>query len=384
LEVELGAVIMLGAGGDSAQEQMVLAAQRASAIDLITMLQAQGVARIVVAAPSTEWLPGAVRSGVICADDAPGQPFHFGARLAGLIEQYALEPALYFGGGSAPLLDVSAGDMLVSLLMRAGRQPASSIPSHIALTNNLHSSDWIGISHVGAALPTLRAQARDNGIAWTLREGGEYDVRVLSGIRPATSLDIDTPGDLAILAHHPDLQPALRAAIGGMCLDTIPVQPVLDICRQEGKTLALIGRVSPPAWQALNRATRIWTRVVAEERGMVASERVERGEVRSVLVPWLKARGLAGFFRDLADMADAALFDSRVLFAALGQHPDAADRFASDLLWPDEVRDPWLRDFTHAAREAPLPVILGGHSVVSGGLHALVEIIEGRARAAAT
>jgi hypothetical protein len=173
----------------------------------------------------------------------------------------------------------------------------------------------------------------------------------------------------------------LRRAIEGLDLGSIPVEPVLDVCRQEGKTLALVGRVSPLAWQALNRATRIWTRVIAEERGMVASERVERGEVRSVLVPWLQARGLAGFFRDLADMADAALFDSRVLFAALGHHPNAADRFASDLFWPDQVRDPWLRDFTAAAREAPLPVILGGHSVVSGGLHALVEIIESRARA---
>jgi hypothetical protein len=273
--------------------------------------------------------------------------------------------------------------MLVSLLQRAGREPASSIPSHIALTNNLHSSDWVGISHTREALPILRSQTRDNGIAWTLRESGEYDVRVLSGIRPATSLDIDTPGDLALLAHHPDLHPTLHSAIADLGLDSIPVEPVLDVCRQEGKTLALIGRVSPPAWQALNRATRIWTRVIAEERGMVASERVERGEVRSVLVPWLQARGLTGFFSDLAGMADAALFDSRVLFAALGHHPDAADRFASDLLWPDQVRDPWLRDFTTAAREAPLPVILGGHSVVSGGLHALVEIIESRAKGGA-
>ncbi|MCC7209338.1 MAG: hypothetical protein IT323_18655, partial [Anaerolineae bacterium] len=214
-------------------------------------------------------------------------------------------------------------------------------------------------------------------------ESGQYDVRVLSGIRPATSLDIDTPGDLAVLAHHPDVQPTLRRAIADLDLKHIPVEDVIAVCGQEGKTLALIGRVSPPAWQALNRATRIWTRVVAEERGMVASERVERGEVRSVLVPWIEARGLAGFFHDLAGMADAALFDSRVLFAALGRHPDAADRFASDLLWPDQVRDPWLRDFTAAAREAPLPITLGGHSVVSGALHALVEIIESRAKAAA-
>ena len=69
------------------------------------------------------------------------------------------------------------------------------------------------------------------------------------------------------------------------------------------------------------------------------------------------------------------IFDSRVLMAAEGIHPDAADRFASDLYWLNSIRDPWLRDFTQAAAEAPIPVILGGHSVVAGGLYALAEII---------
>ena len=34
---------------------------------------------------------------------------------------------------------------------------------------------------------------------------------------------------------------------------------------------------------------------------------------------------------------------------------------------------PFLRDFTRAAVEAPIPVLLGGHSLMSGGLMALNE-----------
>jgi len=94
-----------------------------------------------------------------------------------------------------------------------------------------------------------------------------------------------------------------------------------------------------------------------------------------MLVPWIEARGARGFFADLAEMADAAIFDTRVLFAARGMHPDAADRFASDLFWSESIRDPWLREFTEAAAEAALPVILGGHSLVAGGLYALAEIL---------
>jgi hypothetical protein len=371
---EIGAVIMVGGAGDSPQEQLVLAAQRASAIDLIGTLREQGVARIVVAAPTTDWLPGDL--DVIHDDDSLSGQFHFGQRLAALIEQYGLEPMLYFGGGSAPLIDRSVGGMIVGLLDRARYGGSGAIPSHIVLTNNLHSSDWAAISRIDEALPVIREASRDNSLAWLLQESGEYDVRVLSGVRPATSMDLDTPSDLALIARHPDVLPCLRQVVSSEQLRSVPVDAVIRAARREGSTIALIGRVSPLAWQAFNKATRCWTRVLAEERGMVASGRAERGEVRSMLLPWIQARGLAGFFDDLAGMADAAIFDSRVLFAAQGLHPAAPDRFASDLFWWHIVRDPWVQDFTHAAAEAPLPVILGGHSVVAGGLYALAEIIQ--------
>ncbi|MHB8626133.1 MAG: hypothetical protein ACYDBJ_22185 [Aggregatilineales bacterium] len=373
----IGAVIMVGGAGDSPQEQLVLAAQRASTLDLIALFQARGVAPIVVAAPTTEWLPADL--DVIRDIDSEREPFHFGNRLADLIERYTPEGAvLYFGGGSAPLLDGAVSSMIVGLLDRANQQKSDTIPERIVLTNNLHSSDWAAISRADAALPVIREMNRDNSLAWLLQASGDYDVRVLSSVRPATSMDLDTPSDVALVARHPDVTPALLRVISehDRWLRPIPIDAVIAASRREGSTIALIGRVSPLAWQAFNKATRCWTRVIAEERGMVASGRIEAGQVRSALTPWLKARGVKGFFADLADMADAAIFDSRVLFAAQGLYPDAADRFASDLLWPDVIKDPWVRAFTEAAADAPLPVILGGHSVVAGGLYALAEIIE--------
>ena len=60
-------------------------------------------------------------------------------------------------------------------------------------------------------------------------------------------------------------------------------------------------------------------------------------------------------------MSDGALLDTRVLLAhRLGADeaawPTPEDRFASDLLLADRVRDPWLAELTAAAASAPVPV----------------------------
>ena len=51
--------------------------------------------------------------------------------------------------------------------------------------------------------------------------------------------------------------------------------------------------------------------------------------------------------------------------------PSAEDRFASDLLLPERVADPWLRALTASALAAPIPVLLGGHTLVGPGLRLL-------------
>jgi hypothetical protein len=111
----------------------------------------------------------------------------------------------------------------------------------------------------------------------------------------------------------------------------------------------------------------------SEERGMQAMGRDTAGEARSLLAYHLQAVGPERFFRELAEMVNAAFIDTRPLFVHLGIEPSRADRFASDALTPDAIIDPWLRDFTAAAREATIPVVLGGSSLVSSGVQLLSE-----------
>jgi hypothetical protein len=88
-------------------------------------------------------------------------------------------------------------------------------------------------------------------------------------------------------------------------------------------------------------------------------------------------------------LADAAVIDTRVLMAHRNgadesTWPVAEDRFASDLLLAESIADPRLRSLTKsaagavsAAPSSGRPILLGGHTIVNGGLRLLAQ----RARA---
>jgi hypothetical protein len=106
---------------------------------------------------------------------------------------------------------------------------------------------------------------------------------------------------------------------------------------------------------------------------MQAAGRAGPGLSRSLLAFHLQEVGPAKFFEQLAELANVACIDTRPLLSHLGVEASRADRFNSDLGCPDQIEEPFLREFTQAAVDAPLPVILGGHSLVSGGLMLLTE-----------
>src|SRR3972149_4457830 len=93
---------------------------------------------------------------------------------------------------------------------------------------------------------------------------------------------------------------------------------------------------------------------------MLASGRLTRGVVRSLLGEALDSWGPSEFVSHLAGMSDAALWDTRVWLATRGPWPSAADRFAADLGWAEDVGDPALRALTEAILQAPIPILTGG------------------------
>jgi hypothetical protein len=299
--------------------------------------------------------------------NGPEGPFHFGRALAAFAEQTGAGALAYFGGASAPLLTPALADQACARL-RSGGSPR-------AVVNNLHSTDWILLDSAEALTRFAHLLPTDNPLGWILSHEAGFAVESLPP-SAATRADVDTPADLLLLTRHPDLGPAVRRF-----LDEAPpvltrqVESLLEVLATPAKTLAVIGRSSSHLWRLLERKAQIWVRLFVEERGMLASGRVMRHEVRSLVAEALETWGPQEFVRRLSEMSDAALWDTRVWMSTRGEWPSEADRFAADLGWAEEIDDPSLRALTEAIGRSPIPILTGGHGVVSGSALALLEAL---------
>jgi hypothetical protein len=360
-------LLLTGGWGKSRLEQALQAAHQAAARDLIEVLLNAGlIEQAVVATDDPAW-GRTLRDLPVTLDlDPAGIPFHFGRRLVELVQRYDAERVLYAGGGSAPLLQIQQWADVLDRLEHADR---------LVIANNLHSCDWAAFTPASQAGALIANQTNDNAMAWTLANEGGFPCRTLKP-SAGSRFDIDTPVDLLIAKRHPAIGPHLSRYLDDLGWTSAQLDDVLAEMARAGGSLIVAGRASPEGWQALQRATRCWVRVFAEERGMRASGRQGRGEVRSLLGDYLDLIGVRPFFDALARLANGVLLDNRVILASRGLWPSTLDRFNSDLYRWDHVEDPFLRSLTRAAAESPIPVVMGGHTVVAGGLMAAVEALD--------
>jgi hypothetical protein len=340
-------------------------------------------------------------------DDTP-----FGARLRHIVERERPAGLVILGSGAIPL---ATGREYRELVM------AASSVDRIGLANNRFSSDVVAIAQIDA-LPAIPDLPGDNTLPRWLSEVAGYRVRDFRA-RWRLAMDIDGPLDLLLLGHPG--QPigidlgAVRDRFGA----------AREVAANRRAELVVTGRVSAGTLTWLERRVAARVRAIIEERGLRAASRLaqsddgpvagavpdagagaddtataegatakaaiggagtsEPGRVprppRSLLGAHLEQTGPQAVGELLAELGDGAIVDTRVLLAhRLGPDeaawPTPEDRFASDLLLPERVKDSWLRRLTEAARDAPIPVLLGGHSLVGPGIRLLLGRGRGIAR----
>ena len=358
-------VIMNGRNGRSDVERMVDEVRAAITRDLVDKALRSGAFDRVIVSTNDHELIAALegKPTVLVEPDRADEPFHFGRQLQQIVARYGLERVVYFGGGSAPLLPVAELQAIAERLRGAER---------LFLANNFYSVDFAAFAPANALLE-ISPPAHDNALGWAL--GGDAGLPAHELPRTVnTTFDVDTPIDLLILSLHPRVPPHTRACLDRLPLDTQRVEAAAATFVEQGKEVLVAGRVAATTMAYLERETLSRTRLFSEERGMHASGRLERGEVQSLLGMHMQEVGVSQFFTEVVPkLGQAAFIDDRVLWAGCGIWPPARDRFLSDLFRPDEIADPFVRRFTEAAMACPIPLVLGGHSLVSGGMYVLVE-----------
>ncbi len=344
-------------------EQLVSSAQVAATLDTLERLsQVPLISSIVLSTNDRDLGQQAAVRGAIVELDPPGGTFHFGDRLASLLSKYRPRHPLYIGGGAGILMRSQDWQ---GVAIKALSQPGAVI------TNNLYSCDFAAWSP-GDAFDRIRTPELDNDLAFRLNQQAGLEVLVLDK-NASTQLDLDTPSDLITASFHPQIGSRLQSLLVKSQLDSSRANRIREQMADPRANLIIAGRVSASMMLFLEKRTRCQWRVYCEERGMRASGRQERGQVHSFLGSYLDLAGPNAFFSTLSAMADGILMDTRVLFAHRGLAPSAPERFNSDLLRAEEIEDPFIRAFTAAARDSAIPVLMGGHSLVSGGTFALAE-----------
>lgn len=358
------AVVMVGDEGDSQSPVgWVDSARRAATRDLIIQLsRSDRIAQIIVVSPNLADL--AIGIPVETIQSPPGT-IHLGQTLSDIVSQYSLQSLLYFGGGSAPLLEDEELVEIIDLMTSA---------EGVVVTNNQFASDWAGVMPASIISKWSERLPQDNMLGWVLSTEAGLALHT-SSPSASSRLDIDTPADLLTLRLHPGTKKCLRQILHSLPLDTGRMEAVLAILSRPASQVLIAGRLGPEPWRALNQVTHCWLRVVSEERGMVSSGRLARGTVYSILADYLQQVGIQQFVDTLAEQVQAAIIDSRVMMAHHGRWPPKDDRFASDLGLVERIKDPWLREFTGVIEGARIPILLGGHGLLSGDLFALCDLL---------
>jgi hypothetical protein len=360
----LDVVIFEGNEAQSSVENMLVQIRHAVLADNVSKLLALPLIKRVFLVTNQPQLSGISTDPRLKVElnNTPPSQFNFGRVLLELINRHHIRAMLYMGGAAVPLADVDELAFACQTVL-SGEQKF--------VTNNVQSADIIGFSPASVLSEHL-PPATDNELAMLLRYRARFE-QVLLPATLGTQFDIDTPSDVLVLAASPFGGVKLRKALTECGLDLTSIRRLKQVLCGDYLELALAGRVGAPAIARLNNHFKVRLRVFSEERGMKALGRLESGKVVSLLGYWLEDIGPERFFGYLAQTVQAAMLDTRVFFAHMRKDLSDADRFSSDLGLYDQISDPWLREFTYAAVNCPIPVILGGHSLVAGCVWALTE-----------
>jgi hypothetical protein len=238
---------------------------------------------------------------------------------------------------------------------------------NMVVTNNRYSSDFAAFVP-GQALLQVQPPAKDNLLPRVLHDEAALSLQELPR-SVATQFNIDTPSDMAVLKLIGKAGPRLSAWLAAAEIDCARYEVCLSFLTDPNAQVLIAGRIGSQAWQYLERETACRIRLFSEERGMRAEGR-EHGKARSLLAYHLQEVGAE---RSSGDSGDGR---RRLHRQSCHLRPHVGGPRAPTASCPTSGATTRFRSsfaISRAAMKAPIPVLLGGHSLVAGGLMALTE-----------
>ena len=350
----------------SAINRIMLPTRKAASLDVIEKLLSlpEYFCRVTLASNYADLLAEASKMGAM-AVEIPTEGFHFGTELNNIVQSYPSQSVLYLGGASSPLMSSSEFCAISKLLQES---------SALVYANNAQSADIVGFTPASRLSELEHLPDNEKALAYDLRVSGMLPLQLMPD-SVGIHFTIDTPSDMMVLKLLGNCSPRVQESLNHLPWNISTLEQFWALLNTPNLTpkVWISGRVGGPAMIRLNSTTQMRLRVVSEERGMSGSGRQHL--VHSFVGSFIEANGIDGFLRYLEATSDVALIDTRPLFAHFKSSPSDNDRFYSDLLQWDRISDPWVRDFTQKASSAKIPIVLGGHTLVLGGIWAMTDAL---------
>lgn len=381
---EISAIVFEGGTHDGDISRWMDSVREEMAIGLCERLISVGVFHRVVLCTDRDGLAGRALQRIAELDvykfhGTGDVEFHFGERLCEVVKAYGFKSFLYFSGGSGQLMDEEDICSFASTTLTAPYKSLCSSARYI-VANNAYSSDMFGISD-SSCLMGLNGNlpSSDNEFAMWFCMTFDADIVPLPS-QMAFQFDVDTPVDALIMSTMEKSSIDTEGMLGFVKNEGLlfalnrmftKIGMAKAVMKGPGGEFTLIGRVPPSSVSYLNSILKCRIRTFSEERGMRSFKRDVRGEAKSIFASYIKRCGIRNFVNDMSDMTGLAFVDTRVLLSSLGCRLSTEERFASDLLMTDCLKDELAYELADAFSTSSCNFICSGHCLVSWGVRSI-------------
>ncbi len=381
---EISAIVFEGGTHDGDISRWMDSVREEMAIGLCERLISVGVFHRVVLCTDRDGLAGRALQRIAELDvykfhGTGDVEFHFGERLCEVVKAYGFKSFLYFSGGSGQLMDEEDICSFASTTLTAPYKSLCSSARYI-VANNAYSSDMLEF-RIPPCLMGLNGNlpSSDNEFAMWFCMTFDADIVPLPS-QMAFQLSIDTPVDALIMSTMEKSSIDTEGMLGFVKNEGLlfilnrmftKIEMAKAVMKGPGGEFTLIGRVPPSSVSYLNSILKCRIRTFSEERGMRSFKRDVREEAKSIFASYIKRCGIRNFVNDMSDVTGLAFVDTRVLLSSLGCRLSTEERFASDLLMTDCLKDELAYELADAFSTSSCNFICGGHCLVSWGVRSI-------------